>query len=229
MGDCPDNDDGNGADGNKPCEKRSKEAWAWAVKRYGYAGAFSAWYRNVDDSKSSNSDSGDVLPDYFLSFVEEDRDRNSNGDSNDHKDFDIDPSKALAVPLLPMIAVGEEVLLALGVTTGVATHANSKKNRRKNYLYEIRSYGVSSVQDISDWSVFQVEKYGISSDNGYRVTSQVEILNQRGDGRFYDYVIKHNNIPGRFEALLLEKFYVTVYAATHNGNLPNRQYSPKPW
>mgnify|MGYP003861173987 CR=1 FL=1 len=82
---------------------------------------------------------------------------------------------------------------------------------------------------VSDWNIYQVEKYGISSDNGYRVTRQVEKLNQLGDGRVYDYIIHHNNIPGRFEALLLEKFYVTKYAATHKGRVPNRQYRPIPW
>ena len=51
LGDCPDNDDGNGADGNKPCEKRSAAGWAWAVKRWGVQGAFIRGYRNVVDGK----------------------------------------------------------------------------------------------------------------------------------------------------------------------------------
>jgi len=73
-----------------------------------------------------------------------------------------------------------------------------------------------------------VEKYGISSDNGYRVASQVAKLNKSNNGRFYDYKILHKDIPGRFEALLLERFYVTVYKAIH-GEVPRRQYRPEPW
>lgn len=101
--------------------------------------------------------------------------------------------------------------------------------RYEDYLYEIRSYGVSSFDDISDWNVFDVEKYGISSDNGYRVKRQVDVLNRANDGRVYSYIIRHNAIPGRFEALILEKFYVTHYAATHGGQVPRLQVKPIPW
>ena len=45
LGDCPDNDDGNGeGGGNSPCKKGSKAGYEWAVEKYGYAGACARGY-----------------------------------------------------------------------------------------------------------------------------------------------------------------------------------------
>lgn len=139
-------------------------------------------------------------------------------------------SEALNPILIPIIAAAEEILIALGVATGVAYHANDKRSRKDNYVYEIRSYGINSrTGQPLDYRLYKTEKYGISSDNGERVRRQVNKLNQSGDGRIYDYMIIANQIPGRFEALVIEKFYVTMYAVRNNGDLPRMQFSPLPW
>ncbi|MFA0961233.1 RHS repeat-associated core domain-containing protein [Roseivirga sp. BDSF3-8] len=137
-----------------------------------------------------------------------------------------------------MVAAAEEILAALGVISGATYHANDRRSRKPNYLYEIYRYkGVTSLEEIEDWNNhewenYEIVKYGISSDQGQRVENQVAYFNREakalGQPYVYGYNILHNNIPGRYEALLLEKWYVTFYNYRHH-RLPVFQRRPVPW
>ena len=122
---------------------------------------------------------------------------------------------------IPAIAVAEEILISLGVVATTTYHANSKKNRQRNYLYEIRSF--SLVDGVES---YQTQKYGISSGNGERVRYQVNFLNKQYPHLRFEYIIHNNDIPGRLEALILEEFYVTMYRIRNLGDAPPMQKRP---
>jgi hypothetical protein len=68
----------------------------------------------------------------------------------------------------------EQLLMAVGLggmtTTQDYVHANSKNSMKKNYVYEIFTNRIDGTK--------QTIKYGISSDDGYRVESQVNRYNR---------------------------------------------------
>jgi hypothetical protein len=131
---------------------------------------------------------------------------------------------ALAVPLY--YAIGE-ALAAVGLTA-VTYHANDKRSMRDNYVYVIKAYQVANKDKRKLGDPYQVIKYGVSSDTGWRVRGQVSAYNRRQDGMHYTYQILHNQVPGRLAALAIEQYYVTMYAVQNNGTIPRDQYRPNP-
>jgi hypothetical protein len=211
--------------------------WASSVTKTDAMNAMDEMFAAID-KKNGDGDGNKIEEDGVDSGggdknqVEKEKKENYNGNQNvwTNNCPKCNSSKAVFPIALPFVAAAEQALIALGVTIGVTYHANDKRSRKENYLYEIRSYAINpNTGKPYDYNLFKTEKYGVSSDNGERVQGQVNTLNRSGDGRFYDFMIHHNQIPGRFEALVLEQFYVTMYAIRNKGMAPDMQYRPIPW
>lgn len=109
-------------------------------------------------------------------------------------------------------------------------HGNNKRNNNYHYVYQIISYDPASFVTLNATSTYEVYKYGISQDDGWRVKDQVKQLNNSSStvNRVYDYSILHSGIEGRANALLIEQFYVTKYFII-NQDLPQGNKRPGPW
>jgi URI fold toxin 2 len=97
-------------------------------------------------------------------------------------------------------------------------HGNSSDNPALHHLYDIFKK--------SDRDTF---KYGISAgpieDDGYssRVRDQLEEMNLAAEYDKFDAEILLINIPGRLEALRLEREYIDAYFEQHGRNPPGNK------
>ena len=98
-------------------------------------------------------------------------------------------------------------------------HGNSKDNPNLHHLYDIYK--------ISDRDTF---KYGISDDpidaDGYsaRARDQMEEMNLAAEYQKFDAEILLKDIPGRAEALRLERLQIDSYFEKHGRNPVGNKY-----